>query len=208
MLTGIQHTDQHRSLQLIFPTVVERYDLPEAETANRDLVQSIKALSDKTPNGRLDGYSCDIYTTYGVEERLYDYPEFVQITDWMVSCFAAYAHRMRYATSPHGLRLPQCWVNIYQRGFAHEIHTHPNNILSGVYYVKAPPGCSEIIFHAPQAFSTMRADCRADSGLNQLSHAIQPQEGEMIIFNSAIKHNVPPNEIDDERIIISANALL
>ena len=54
----------------------------------------------------------------------------------------------------------------------------------------------------------MRADCHNDSGLNQLSHAIQPQEGEMIIFNSAIKHNVPPSEIDDERIIISANALL
>ena len=97
MLTGTQHTDQHRSLQLIFPTVVERYALSEAETVNRDLEQSIKALSDRTPNGRLDGYSCDIYTTYGVEERLYDYPEFMRITDWMVSCFAAYAHRMSYS---------------------------------------------------------------------------------------------------------------
>ncbi len=203
-----QHSDEHRSLQLVFPTVVERYEQPDADAVNRDLVKSIKALSGKTPNGRTDAYSCDIYTTYGVEERLYDYPEFARITDWMISCFAAYAERMNFATSPQGIRLTQCWFNIYQRGFAHEVHTHPNNILSGVYYVKAPPGCSEILFHAPQAFSAMRAERRVETGLNQLTHAIQPQEGEMIVFNSATKHNVTPNDIDEERIIISANALL
>ncbi|MDA0656889.1 MAG: TIGR02466 family protein [Proteobacteria bacterium] len=208
MGSAARHSDENRSLQLIFPTVVERYVLPDAGLVNSALVTSIKALSDSTPNGRLDGYSCEVYTTYGAEERLYDYPEFAEITDWMLSCFAAYAQRMNYATSPQGIRLTQCWVNIYQRGFAHELHTHPNNILSGVYYVKAPPGCSEILFHAPHAFSMIRPERRVETGLNRLSHAIQPREGDMVVFNSAVKHNVPPSVIDEERIIISANALL
>jgi hypothetical protein len=112
MGSTVRHSDENRSLQLIFPTVVERYVLPDAGPVNSALVTSVKALSDKTPNGRRDGYSCDVYTTYGVEERLYDYPEFAEITDWMLSCFAAYAQRMSYAMSPQGIRLTQCWVNI------------------------------------------------------------------------------------------------
>lgn len=208
MANSTPHSDEDRSLQLIFPTVVERYPMPEADRVNRELADAVAGLRERTPNARLDGYSSDVYTTYGAEERLYEYPEFAEITDWMRGCFAAYAARMNYATSPQGIRLTQCWINVYRKGFAHELHTHPNNILSGVYYVKAPPGCAEIRFHAPHAFSMIRPEKRVETEINALSHAVQPREGEMIVFNSAVKHNVAPNAIEEERIIISANALL
>ena len=208
MPNRISHSDEDRSLQLIFPTVVERYTMPDADRVNRDLTGAVHALRERTPNARLDGYSSDVYTTYGAEERLYDIPDFAEITDWMRSCFASYAEHMSYAASPQGIRLTQCWVNVYKKGFAHELHTHPNNILSGVYYVRAPVGCAEIRFHALHAFSMFRPEKRVDTEINETSHAIQPREGEMIIFNSAVKHNVAPNAIEEERIIISANALL
>ncbi len=208
MENDITHDDSDRSLQLIFPTVIDRYMIPNADRVNRGLVEALVALRRETPNARLDGYSSDVYTTFGVEDRLYERADFAPIGDWMRECFAAHAVRMDYALSPQGVRLTECWVNVYEKGFAHELHTHPNNILSGVYYVKAPVGCSELRFHAPHAFSMMQQRKRVDSELNLLSHAVQPREGEFIIFNSAVKHNVPPNAVDAERIIIAANALL
>jgi hypothetical protein len=33
-----------------------------------------------------------------------------------------------------------CWMNIKPRGIGHPLHSHQNNYLSGVYYVKTPEG--------------------------------------------------------------------
>ncbi|TMH24112.1 MAG: hypothetical protein E6H64_02010, partial [Betaproteobacteria bacterium] len=33
-----------------------------------------------------------------------------------------------------------CWATVLARGATHKAHSHPNNYLSGVYYVRTPPG--------------------------------------------------------------------
>jgi len=36
-----------------------------------------------------------------------------------------------------------CWANISARGASHAIHSHPNNFLSGIYYVRMHPGAAK-----------------------------------------------------------------
>lgn len=43
-----------------------------------------------------------------------------------------------------------CWATVLAKGAAHKVHSHPNNFLSGVYYVRAPPGADTINFHDPR----------------------------------------------------------
>ena len=58
-----------------------------------------------------------------------------------------------------------CWANINPPGSPHNPHTHPNNLLSGVYYVQAPEGADSICFHEPGSFPyTITAGERTLSG--------------------------------------------
>ena len=41
-------------------------------------------------------------------------------------------------------------------GAAHGLHSHPNNFLSGVYYVRVPSGGDTINFHDPRSQDTAK----------------------------------------------------
>ena len=43
-----------------------------------------------------------------------------------------------------------CWANINVNITGHRIHSHPNNFLSGVYYVQISEGSNTINFHDPR----------------------------------------------------------
>lgn len=43
-----------------------------------------------------------------------------------------------------------CWVNVLAPGGMHRAHSHPNNFLSGAYYVKTQPGAETVNFHDPR----------------------------------------------------------
>ena len=43
-----------------------------------------------------------------------------------------------------------CWATVLARAAAHKMHQHPNNFLSGVYYVRTHPGADTINFHDPR----------------------------------------------------------
>ena len=44
-----------------------------------------------------------------------------------------------------------CWASISAKGAAHRAHSHPNNFLSGVYYLQTGPGADTINFHDPRS---------------------------------------------------------
>ena len=43
-----------------------------------------------------------------------------------------------------------CWANINPAGASHRSHSHPNNFLSGVYYIQTHTGGNTINFHDPR----------------------------------------------------------
>ena len=47
-------------------------------------------------------------------------------------------------------QITACWATVLARGAAHKMHQHPNNFLSGVYYVRTHPGADTINFHDPR----------------------------------------------------------
>lgn len=47
-------------------------------------------------------------------------------------------------------RQTQGWATMHYGGIGHLAHTHPDNLLSGVYYVQLPVDCGPIIFRDPR----------------------------------------------------------
>ena len=53
-------------------------------------------------------------------------------------------------TGDGGFEITGLWANMNPKGAAHPVHSHPNNFLSGVYYVRAPEGADTVNFHDPR----------------------------------------------------------
>ena len=102
------------------------------------------------------------------------------------------------------------WININSTNNSNEAHTHPNSMLSGVYYVKTPKNCGDILFYNP-AYETMEYDWSNKfndyNNYNSSRFLLPAVENNLYIFPSWLKHLVKPNLSKKERMSISFNLI-
>ena len=90
---------------------------------------------------------------------------------------------------------------------AHAPHTHSNNFLSGVFYLKTSPQTSPIQFFDPRPQSTVLKPRKKEFNLlNSDIAQFNSETGYGVIFPSWLQHWVP--ETKDERVSIAWNALV
>ena len=105
--------------------------------------------------------------------------------------------------------ITDCWANIGQSGQTHQVHTHPNNFLSGVYYVRAPKDCGDIVFQDPRRQAVVLVPRYTERNVfNASTHSLTPKEGTLIMFHSWFQHAVETNRCGQERISIAFNVML
>jgi uncharacterized protein (TIGR02466 family) len=101
----------------------------------------------------------------------------------------------------------QKWININKPGDYIPIHRHdPFNgvIFSGVFYVKTPKNCGNLIFHDPRSIIKDALDQEYyNNGINTCF--IEPEENKLVIFPSWIDHEAEKNESNEDRISIAFN---
>jgi len=105
------------------------------------------------------------------------------------------------------LRMDSLWVNILKPGAAHSGHIHPHSVLSGTVYVATPPGASALKLEDPRlplmmAAPPRRADAPEEA---QTFVYLQPAPGTLYLWESWLRHEVPPNQAKTPRVSISFN---
>lgn len=101
-----------------------------------------------------------------------------------------------------------CWANISAPGGPHKIHTHPNNYLSGVYYVKTQPKADGIFFHDPRPQITIISPPPMELGpTNAGMLRVKVDAGSLILFPSWLEHSVDMNRSTENRISIAFNIM-
>ena len=107
-----------------------------------------------------------------------------------------------------GFLVTGCWANIKPRGAGHPSHIHPNNFLSGVYYVRAPQAGGNIVFHdpRPQPF-LVSPPTRERNQYNSRNADLAARDGLLLLFPAWLHHSVTGNTGDSERISISFNIM-
>jgi uncharacterized protein (TIGR02466 family) len=105
------------------------------------------------------------------------------------------------------IRLTDLWVNIMPPAAAHSLHLHPLSFISGTYYVVTPRGCPGLKFEDPRLDRFMAAPPRLPSARreNQIHVTYPAEAGNVILFESWLRHEVASNRVDDERISVSFN---
>ncbi len=101
-----------------------------------------------------------------------------------------------------------CWANILATGGVHRMHSHPNNFLSGVYYVRTQPGADTVNFHDPrnQAY-IIRPPVTELTAENTDQVVVKVNRGTLLMFPAYLHHSVAANASDEERISISFNVM-
>ena len=63
-------------------------------------------------------------------------------------CAAGILRFLRIGTADY--EITGCWATVLAPGASHRLHSHPNNFLSGAYYVRTGEGANTINFHDPR----------------------------------------------------------
>lgn len=148
------------------------------------------------------------------------YTSYASLDDlpWRMSIFedvktALDAHVTKFAEALHfdlgdrPLVLDSLWINILPEGGIHTAHIHPHSVISGTTYVAMPEGTSAIKFEDPRLAMMMAAPPRkagAPEALQPFVY-IKPKVGDVLLWESWLRHEVPMNMAEDDRISVSFN---
>ena len=107
------------------------------------------------------------------------------------------------------------WVNRYKETELNPKHSHPNALLSGVYYVESEESSSPIIFEKPYLYtnlfhSTIKPTFqnKNNNQFNTDYYGLKPVTGDLYIFPSWLEHYVPPQPTAKIRYSIAFNAFV
>lgn len=190
-------------VQEIFATPVWIVDLKpdHADALNRDLLAAIEALILPLPSGMSLGQ-----TNWQTDPNLQDLPQFTDFISLVEKAAHAAAEYLKLRSTD--LTVTGCWANINPPGAHNPPHIHPNNYLSGVYYVATPPGEGRITFEDPRAQTQIMMPPVTEPTLNNGNLVnFGVKAGRLLMFPAWLAHSVPVNRSQMNRVSISFNLM-
>ena len=184
-----------------FATQIYRVRLPRAAALNRDLTEEIATLARIDDAGRAwsrENY-VNGYSSYASMPQLHrTSPNFGELHDRIEPHLRAFVKTLGW-TAKVRPRMTTCWANQMGRGSYHTLHLHPLSLISGVYYVTTPDAASPFKIEDPRMPLFMNSPARP----HYLK--IKPKAGDLILFESWLRHEVPPNRAKEKRLSVSFN---
>ena len=148
------------------------------------------------------------YTSYAsLTDLPWRFPIFQQIVDSLDQHVAAFAEDLEFDLADRKLVLEDLWINILPEGGTHSSHLHPHSVISGTTYVSMPDGASALKLEDPRSGRLMAAPPRKQNAREELRTFvyIAPKVGDVLLWESWLRHEVPMNMAEDERISVSFN---
>lgn len=148
------------------------------------------------------------YTSYS---SISDLPrrssDFGVLKDWIDARVAGFVKSLEFDLQGRKLQMSACWINIMGEHCSHAYHLHPLSTISGTFYLQAPKGCGSFKIEDPRLASFMAAPPKRTraSQEHQRFIAFEPKAGDLVLFESWLKHEVTPNRSKKDRISISFN---
>jgi uncharacterized protein (TIGR02466 family) len=103
------------------------------------------------------------------------------------------------------------WANIANPNRRHGMHVHPNCLLSGIVYIKAPKNCGPTVFVSPRQFTKMLIPSYLERNeINSDTFVSPAEKGRMVIWPSHIPHAVEQGSADEaeDRIVLAFNIMI
>lgn len=185
----------------LFPTFVWKTQLKPDQAAriNERITGKLKQLTaglpDLPPGGK-----------WQTDQTLHHLDEFAELTGIIHGAARGVADFMKLIYT--SLEITGCWANISAPGARHKAHTHPNNFLSGVYYVRTPEYADTITFDDPRPQTNIICPRNREAiAENAGQMFIKATEGTMLMFPAWFQHSVQENKSKEFRVSVSFNLM-
>jgi uncharacterized protein (TIGR02466 family) len=200
-------------IQKYFPTTLWRAKLklpPSTRSFNESLLKECYAFREIDDVGRrwskrnyVEGYT-SYSSIANLHERSTRFENLKKAIDREVM---AYARSLEMDLQGRRLELSAFWINIMGKCAHHSFHLHPLSAISGTYYVQVPKDSGSFKIEDPRIACFMGSPPRKATARmeNRRYIDILCAPGNLLLFESWLKHEVPANRSRRERVSISFN---
>jgi uncharacterized protein (TIGR02466 family) len=148
------------------------------------------------------------YTSYGsLNDLTWRDPVFGALQEHLDGHVAAYVSELDYDLAGRKIELDSLWINILKPGGVHTGHIHPHSVISGTTYVDMPEGAAALKLEDPRLALMMAQPTRKvrASQENRSFISIEPKAGQVLLWESWLRHEVPLHQGKADRISVSFN---
>lgn len=144
--------------------------------------------------------------TFQTDQHLHENQAFDDLRTTILK--AAKGALEQLAVAHEGIEVTALWANFNPPGAKHSVHSHPNNYLSGVYYLQTTPGADAITFFDPRLQAeVIMPPILGMNRYNGNSFDVEAVPGRLVLFPAWLKHEVGINKSNRERISLSFNLM-
>lgn len=178
-------------------------DADELEATCLSVAEDDEAGQDWCENNDFPGY-----TSYAsLDDLEWRFPIFKDLVKSLNKHVAEFAKDLQFNLDGKKIKLDSIWINLLPEGGIHTSHLHPHSVISGTTYVAIPKGGSSIKFEDPRLAMMMAAPARKPDAREEMRSFIyvEPKVGDVLLWESWLRHEVPMNMEEDDRISVSFN---
>jgi len=199
-------------IRSLFVTRLYRAALSEHDPAidARELEASCYSIAEDDEAGQAwcetEGYPG--YTSYAsLTDLPWRFPIFADLVKALDAHVAAFAEDLEFDLDGRALKLEDIWINILPEGGSHGSHIHPHSVISGTTYVAMPEDASALKLEDPRSARMMAAPTRRKGAREELQTFVyaRPQVADVLLWESWLRHEVPMNMSEEDRISVSFN---
>ncbi len=103
--------------------------------------------------------------------------------------------------------ITQSWLNYTETNQYHHKHSHPNSLVSGVFYINCDEEHDKIKFFN-DAYKTIRLEIKDWNLWNSETWWFSVKTGDVILFPSSLTHMVETKQGDNTRISLAFNVFI
>tara|TARA_Y100000591_G_scaffold62755_2_gene51360 strand:- start:715 stop:1371 length:657 start_codon:yes stop_codon:yes gene_type:complete len=187
----------------LFPTPLLRIDIPPELSTACNLFENTEMLLEKESRGDYGVHSKNTY--------IMDEPECVDLKKFVLDLAKDFAQNTLMYDYDEWT-FSQTWVTWKEPGQQHVPHTHPNSVISSVFfYGYGEEGTPAIMFHKNdsqgngQTIMVKEKPDKRPSPFAWKSFTVPFKAGTLLMFPSYFRHSVPPNKTQYTRKSVSMN---
>lgn len=132
-----------------------------------------------------------------------------ELFEWFDCCIKEVKEKIGL---PKTVNLPitSCWANKSKKLMSHHQHSHPNSIVSGIFYLTSNDQDGPTVFYLENYWTQkLRKDFRINNlYMNTFSTKHFPEKSTLILFPSHLEHSVSTVKTNNDRYTISFNTYL
>jgi uncharacterized protein (TIGR02466 family) len=191
----------NRQLLTLYPTCLFAGKLSDLALCDR-LETSFRAMH-AAKDGKLD------HGNFMSRDNIHTRPEMKELVDIVMKEGNEILNALRVKRESH--YIPNMWANITNPNHRHALHIHPNCLLSGILYVRAPKDCGHTVFSDPRPGARIFEPSYTEmTPLNMGTYRVVPEKGLMLVWPSYMPHSVERGDADpkEDRIVAAFNIMI